>query len=115
MIFPQADAKWRERRKQKIPREYAADIGRAIHGELLLRVKLFQVCNAVTANLFAFERYDIIRIAAENTAGSVFLKNDLIIFYKDLNAVAGLYIQRASCFNGKNNSAQLINLSYNSE
>ena len=77
---------------KKIPRSHCADIGRAIHGEFLFRVFLFEICDTVAANLLASECYNIVCFAAENATGSVLLENNLILFYKNLNAVAGLDI-----------------------
>ena len=71
---------------------YRADWRRAIHGEFLLRVKLFKICDAVAANLFAFECYDVVGLSAENTARRILLKHNSVLLNKDLYTVTGLYI-----------------------
>ena len=69
--------------------------------------------DAARADVLALEVDDILRVVAKDAGRLIFTKNNGVVVYIDLQRVALRNIQRAAELDGENDSAQLIDFTYN--
>jgi len=74
---------------------------------------MLESIDTVLADKLALEESNVVSVAAEDAGGLIFLKNYLIFINENLDSVSLLDVHCVSDLDGKNDSAQLVDLSYN--
>ena len=70
---------------------------------------------AFAADLLVLEVDDVFGVSAENAARLILLQYDLISVYEHLKRILGVDIHIASCFNGDDDSSEVIDMTNDSE
>ena len=104
--FMQGRARLKKEEKEKLPKN-----GSLIR---LMKNRGSQRLQAILAEQFSFEIRYVVGIAAENTGGFVFLKNDSVLFNVNFKGVTVVNIHVFSDFDGEHDSSELIHFSYHS-
>lgn len=76
----------------------------------LFRV-LFELCEAGTANVFAFVVDYVACVVAENASRLIFFEQDVIVVNKDLDRIFFVEVKCTSQLDRQNDSAQVVNSS----
>ena len=80
-----------------------------------LYICLFKLFKAGAADAFVLVHNYIISVSAENAARLILLQYDLISVYEHLKRILGVDIHIASCFNGDDDSSEVIDMTNDSE
>lgn len=69
--------------------------------------------DALGADVFTLVAYNTLGAVAENAGGMILVEDDIVALNKNLQCVAFCNVQSTAELNGKNDSSELIYLSYN--
>ena len=75
---------------------------------------LLQSLDALGADVFTVEYYDILGIIAENAGGLVLLQDNGRTIHVDFKRILFCYVKGTAQFDGKNDAAQLVHFSHDS-
>jgi len=74
-----------------------------------------EISRTLTADLLAVKYDHVVGVSAENTGGLVFLEDNAVSVNEDFYAFSCGESECSSCFDGKNKSSELVDLSYDSK
>ena len=77
-----------------------------------LYICLFKLFKAGAADAFVLVHNYIVSVSAENAAGQVLLKNDLITVYINFNITVDVDAEGAAKLYRENDTAEVVNFSY---